>query len=181
MAKLRILEFPDPRLRKKAAPVEVVDDPLRQLIDDMFETMYEAPGIGLAATQVDVHRRLLVADVSQAKDEPHVLINRRFSRKTAPRSPRRAVCRCRAITKRLNVPSTSKCVTWMVTAMSRKVNMRVYSPFVYNMKWIISKANYLSITCRKSNVSEFANDSRKTVANFRSRPRFSDRPINPAK
>jgi len=75
MAKLRILEFPDPRLRKKAVPVEVVDDPLRLLIDDMFETMYEAPGIGLAATQVDVHRRLLVADVSQEKDEPQVLIN----------------------------------------------------------------------------------------------------------
>ncbi len=75
MTKLRILEFPDPRLRKKAVPVEVVDDPLRQLIDDMIETMYEAPGIGLAATQVDVHRRLLVADVSQEKDEPQVLIN----------------------------------------------------------------------------------------------------------
>ena len=75
MAKLRILEFPDPRLRKKAAPVEVVDDTLRQLIDDMFETMYEAPGIGLAATQVDVHRRLLIADLSQEKEEPHVLIN----------------------------------------------------------------------------------------------------------
>jgi len=75
MAKLRILEFPDPRLRKKAAPVEVVDDSLRQLIDDMFETMYEAPGIGLAATQVDVHRRLLVADISQEKDQPQVLIN----------------------------------------------------------------------------------------------------------
>lgn len=75
MTKLRILEFPDPRLRKKAAPVECVDDTLRQLIDDMFETMYAAPGIGLAATQVDVHKRLLVADVSQEKNEPHVLIN----------------------------------------------------------------------------------------------------------
>jgi peptide deformylase len=75
MTKLRILEFPDPRLRKKAAAVAVVDDALRQLIDDMFETMYEAPGIGLAATQVDVHRRLLVADVSQEKNEPRVLIN----------------------------------------------------------------------------------------------------------
>ncbi len=75
MAILRILEFPDPRLRKKAVPVEAVDDSLRQLIDDMFETMYEAPGIGLAATQVDVHRRLLIADVSQEKNEPHVLIN----------------------------------------------------------------------------------------------------------
>ena len=75
MAKLTILEFPDPRLRKKAVPVERVDDHLRALIDDMFETMYDAPGIGLAATQVDVHQRLLVADVSADKDEPHVFIN----------------------------------------------------------------------------------------------------------
>ena len=75
MAKLKILEFPDPRLRTKAAPVEVVDDALRALIADMFETMYGAPGIGLAATQVDVHQRLLVADVSSDKSEPHVLIN----------------------------------------------------------------------------------------------------------
>jgi peptide deformylase len=75
MATLRILEFPDPRLRKKAMPVEVVDDQLRQLIDDMFETMYAAPGIGLAATQVDVHKRLLVADVSAENTDPRVLIN----------------------------------------------------------------------------------------------------------
>lgn len=75
MTKLRILEFPDPRLRKKAVPVESVDDELRRLIDDLFETMYAAPGIGLAATQVDVHKRVLVADVSQEKNEPHVLIN----------------------------------------------------------------------------------------------------------
>ena len=75
MAKLTILEFPDPRLRTKAVPVETVDDELRSLIDDMFETMYAAPGIGLAATQVDVHRRLLVTDVSADKSEPYVLIN----------------------------------------------------------------------------------------------------------
>ena len=75
MAKLKILEFPDPRLRTKAKPVEVVDDALRALIDDMFETMYDAPGIGLAATQVDVHKRLLVADVSAEKNQPWVLIN----------------------------------------------------------------------------------------------------------
>ncbi|MDH4315673.1 MAG: peptide deformylase [Gammaproteobacteria bacterium] len=75
MAKLRILEFPDPRLRTKALPVEVVDDRLRQLVDDLFETMYAAPGIGLAATQVDVHQRLLVADVSADKSQPWVLIN----------------------------------------------------------------------------------------------------------
>ncbi len=75
MAILTILEFPDTRLRKKALPIAEVDDNLRILIDDMFETMYSAPGIGLAATQVDVHRRLLVADISQEKDDPHVMIN----------------------------------------------------------------------------------------------------------
>lgn len=75
MPKLKILEFPDPRLRTKATPVDEVNDELRALIDDMFETMYAAPGIGLAATQVDCHKRLLVADVSVEKDAPHVLIN----------------------------------------------------------------------------------------------------------
>ena len=75
MAKLQILEFPDPRLRTKAEPVGAVDDALRSTIDDMFETMYAAPGIGLAATQVDIHRRFLVADVSRDQSEPRVFIN----------------------------------------------------------------------------------------------------------
>jgi peptide deformylase len=75
MAKLDILEFPDPRLRKVAEPVAQVDDALRTLIDDMFETMYAAPGIGLAATQVNVHKRLLVLDVSEDQTEPMVFIN----------------------------------------------------------------------------------------------------------
>lgn len=75
MAKLTILEFPDPRLRRKAAPVELVDDKIRTLIDDLLETMYDAPGIGLAATQVDVHLRVLVADISEDKLAPLALIN----------------------------------------------------------------------------------------------------------
>jgi peptide deformylase len=75
MSVLTILEYPDMRLRKRAAPVKAVDAALRQVIDDMFETMYAAPGIGLAATQVDVHKRLLVLDVSEAKDTPLVFIN----------------------------------------------------------------------------------------------------------
>jgi peptide deformylase len=75
MSKLKILVFPDPRLRTRATPVAVVDDALRTFIDDLFETMYAAPGIGLAATQVDVHKRLLVTDVSVEKDQPFVLIN----------------------------------------------------------------------------------------------------------
>jgi peptide deformylase len=75
MARLQILEFPDPRLRTRAQPVDQVDDALRKLIDDMFETMYEAPGIGLAATQVNVHKRLLVIDLSQDRSQPLALIN----------------------------------------------------------------------------------------------------------
>ncbi len=75
MSLLTILEFPDPRLRKRASPVSVVDDTLRNTINDMFETMYNAPGIGLAATQVDIHKRLLVLDVSENKDAPMVFIN----------------------------------------------------------------------------------------------------------
>jgi peptide deformylase len=75
MTKLVILEYPDPRLRKKAAPVTVVDDALRQFVDNLLETMYAAKGVGLAATQVDVHKRLIVLDVSDTRDQPLVLIN----------------------------------------------------------------------------------------------------------
>ncbi len=75
MSKLKILEYPDPRLRTRAEPIDEVTDEIRQLAADMLETMYAAPGIGLAATQVDVHKRLLVADVSEDRSEPVVLIN----------------------------------------------------------------------------------------------------------
>ncbi len=78
MALLPILEFPDPRLRTVAAPVDpawLAEPATRQLIDDMFETMYAAPGIGLAASQVDVHRRFMVIDVSEEKNRPLVFVN----------------------------------------------------------------------------------------------------------
>ena len=75
MALLEILHFPDPRLRNKARTLESVDGATRQLVDDMFETMYAAPGIGLAATQVNVDKRVIVIDVSEEKDQPLCLIN----------------------------------------------------------------------------------------------------------
>jgi len=78
MALLPILEFPDDRLRTVAKPVERIDAPLQRLIDDMFETMYAAPGVGLAATQIDYHYQLIVMDVSEEKNEPLVLINPRI-------------------------------------------------------------------------------------------------------
>lgn len=75
MALLPILCYPDARLHKVARPVAVVDDRVRQLVDDMLETMYDAKGVGLAATQVDVHERVVVIDTSEERDDPRVLIN----------------------------------------------------------------------------------------------------------
>ena len=75
MARLPILEFPDPRLRTTARPVDVVDARVQRLVDDMLETMYDAPGIGLAATQVDVHQRIIVIDISDDHAAPLILIN----------------------------------------------------------------------------------------------------------
>lgn len=75
MSILTILEFPDKRLRTVAKPVENVDDTIRKLVDDMLETMYEAKGVGLAATQVNVHKRVIVIDTSEDKDAPLCLIN----------------------------------------------------------------------------------------------------------
>ena len=75
MALLPILRYPDPRLHKRAAPVDAVDESIRRLVQDMAETMYEAPGIGLAATQVDVHKRVVVIDVSEDRSDLRVFIN----------------------------------------------------------------------------------------------------------
>jgi len=75
MARLEILEFPDPRLRTVAKPVRVVDDRIRTLCDDMLETMYDAKGIGLAATQVNIHERVVVMDLSEERGSPQVFIN----------------------------------------------------------------------------------------------------------
>lgn len=81
MSVLSILEFPDPRLRTRAAPVTAFDAKLKQFVADMFETMYAANGVGLAATQVNVHQRVLVADMSEDADQPLVLINPRILEK----------------------------------------------------------------------------------------------------
>lgn len=78
MAHLPILKFPDPRLRTKARPVAQVDARVRKIVDDMLETMYAAPGVGLAATQVNIHEQIIVIDVSENKDQPLVFINPRI-------------------------------------------------------------------------------------------------------
>jgi peptide deformylase len=85
MALLKILRFPDPRLRKKASEITDVSDKIRQLAEDMLETMYEAPGIGLAATQVDVQKRIIVIDISEDKSQALVLINPEVIKKEGER------------------------------------------------------------------------------------------------
>lgn len=92
MAKLEILEFPDERLRTKAAPVAEVDDEVRTLVVDMLETMYDAHGIGLAATQVDQHRRVIVMDVSDDQSRPLVLINPEYTPLDDERAPMQEGC-----------------------------------------------------------------------------------------
>lgn len=92
MAILPILHFPDSRLRTKAKPVSVVDDNIRQLVKDMFETMYEAPGIGLAATQVNHHIRLVVIDISEDKNQPLVFINPQITPLTEDKAPYEEGC-----------------------------------------------------------------------------------------
>jgi peptide deformylase len=82
MAKLHILRFPDPRLHTVAKPVAAVDARIRQLVDDMLETMYAADGVGLAATQVDVHERVIVIDTSDTRNDPRVLINPELTAKS---------------------------------------------------------------------------------------------------
>ncbi len=110
MALLPILEFPDPRLRTKAALIEaaeVTTPAFQELIDNMFLTMYDAPGIGLAATQVDVHKRFMVIDVSEEKNEPHVFINPEIVARTGAGCTRKAACRFRAssLTSPVPIPS----------------------------------------------------------------------------
>lgn len=92
MALLPILNFPDPRLRTKAKPVEVVDDQIRTLAADMLETMYAAPGIGLAASQVDRHIQLIVMDLSEEKNQPMVFINPKITPLTEDTQPYEEGC-----------------------------------------------------------------------------------------
>lgn len=92
MALLPILSFPDPRLRTIAQPVEKITDNIRQLVKDMFETMYDAPGIGLAATQVDQHIQLIVMDLSENKDQPMVFINPKITPLTQEKQPYEEGC-----------------------------------------------------------------------------------------
>ena len=100
MSLLPILRYPDPRLHKVAKPVTAVDQRIRRLVDDMLETMYAADGVGLAATQVDVHERVIVIDTSESRDQPIVLINPELVARSEEMSFSDEGCRCRRSTTR---------------------------------------------------------------------------------
>ncbi|SUB32057.1 peptide deformylase [Neisseria gonorrhoeae] len=108
MALLNILQYPDERLHTVAKPVEQVDERIRKLVADMFETMYESRGIGLAATQVDVHERVVVMDLTEDRSEPRVFINPVIVEKTAKPLTKRAACPYRAFTTPLPAPNASR-------------------------------------------------------------------------
>lgn len=95
MAVLQVLHIPDERLRKVAEPVKEVNAEIQRIVDDMFDTMYAEEGIGLAATQVDIHQRIIVIDVSENREEQLVLINPELLEKMAKRASKKAACRFR--------------------------------------------------------------------------------------
>ena len=150
MTKLVILEYPDPRLRKEAAPVAAVDDALRQFIDDLLETMYAHNGVGLAATQVDVHKRVIVLDVSETRDRPLVLINPEILSKEGEAPARRDACRSPASTISYRAQRVSAYARWGRTVSRSRWMRKDCSVFASNMRWTISKASYLSITSLSS-------------------------------
>ncbi|MEF8833468.1 MAG: peptide deformylase [Halofilum sp. (in: g-proteobacteria)] len=117
MATLDILQYPDPYLRHKAATVEGVDDSIRALVDDMLETMYAAPGIGLAATQVGIDKRIAVIDVSESKDDPLVLINPEIA---APEGSETSEEGCLSIPDVFEKVTRPECVT--LRALDREGN-----------------------------------------------------------
>ncbi len=166
MALLAILEYPDPRLRTKAAPVTVFDAALKRQIADMFETMYAAPGIGLAATQVDWHHRLIVIDVSEDKNQPQVFINPEILSREGEATgeegclsvpgifddvrARRADPRARAGRGRQAPSSASSTACW---------------PSACSTRWITSRASCSSTTCPSSSASASARSSTRNGAN----------------
>ena len=130
-------KFPDPRLRTIAQPVEEVTDEIRQLAADMFETMYEAPGIGLAATQVDRHIQLIVMDLSENKDQPMVFINPKITPLTEETQPYEEGClSVPQIYDKVERPSRvkSRQLVWMVNPLNKR--LMDFSLCASNMKWI---------------------------------------------
>jgi hypothetical protein len=162
MALLTILEFPDPRLRTRAVPVSQVDESLRQLIDDMTETMYAANGVGLAATQVNVHKRVVVIDISEERNDPRVFINPEIITREGVEVTEEGTVRP-APTKKCSAPNVSPCAphrTGHQFTLARMVCWRMHPAKLDH--W---KASCLSTICPTLNAPAFARSWKKSTRN----------------
>ena len=150
MALLKILQYPDERLHTVAARVAEVTDEIRALVDDMAETMYSAPGIGLAATQVDVHQRIIIIDVSDTRNLLHVLINPEITARSGESDDEEG---CLSVPGVFGKVQRAGRVTGprpgIVTATRSYSTPTVCWQFAFNTKWIIWQARYLSSTGRE--------------------------------
>lgn len=155
MAILDVLRFPDERLRTVAAPVEAFTPELQHIVDDMFETMYAEEGIGLAATQVDIHQRIIVIDVSENREEQLVLINPEILEQSGSTGIEEAASPCPATVLWFRAPSGSRSGRKIATATPSSWKRTICSPSAYNMRWIICSASCLWITCPRSSASAF--------------------------
>ena len=151
MAKLTILEYPDPRLRTRAVPVAAVDDTIRALIDDMLETMYAAPGIGLAATQVNVHKRVLVVDVTESRTSRWRFVNPEIIEREGKAEAEEGCLSVPGIFDNVErAPSVSSSVRSTATASRSNSRPTACSPCASSTRWITWRASCSSITCPSS-------------------------------
>ena len=152
MSVLQVLHIPDERLRKVAKPVEEVNAEIQRIVDDMFETMYAEEGIGLAATQVDIHQRIIVIDVSENREEQLVLINPELLEKSGETGIEEG---CLSIPEqRALVPRAEKV---KIRALDRegKPFETVCWPSAFSTRWITSSVSCSSITCHRSSNNAF--------------------------
>ncbi len=149
MAVLQVLHIPDERLRIVAEPVKEVNAEIQRIVDDMFDTMYAEEGIGLAATQVDIHKRIIVIDVSENRDGRLVLINPELLEKSGETGIEEG---CLSIPEqRALVPRAEKVKirAWIVTAIRSNWKLTTCWRSVFSMRWIIWSVNCLSIISRR--------------------------------
>lgn len=156
MALLSILRYPDARLHKTAAPVTVFDDALRKLVVDMTETMYGAPGIGLAATQVDVHKQVIVIDVSERRDSLIVLVNPEILDATGVSDIEEGCLSVPGIYEMVERAERVKVRAYDQNGVPFTLEAQACSRFASSTRWITSKARSSSTTFRNSNSSASA-------------------------
>src|SRR5207247_3798776 len=187
MALLSILRYPDARLHKLAAPVTVFDESLKKLVADMTETRYTAPGIGLAATQVDVHKQVIVVDVSERRDSLVVLVNPEIVEATGVSDIEEGCLSVPGIYELVERAERVKVRAYDQNGKHSRLKRRACLPFASSTRWIICRARCSSSTCRSSSSSASAPSSQSSCASppdlaflrlvFAGTPKFAERAL----